>query len=276
MVALEGGWQFSGNLRESVIPKGPPSVSVIVPALNEAANLPHVLPRIPIWVDEVILVDGWSTDGTIAVARQLMPDIVVVTQDRPGKGAALRCGFKAARGDIIITIDADGSTDPAEIPVFVGALLTGVDFVKGSRFLQGGGTDDMEWYRRLGNWGFVQLVKWRFGGRFTDLCYGYNAFWRDVLERISIEGDDGFEIETSMNVQALRAQLRVCEVASREHLRLHGRSNLRAIPDGWRVLTTILRFETKPKHKAPPAREPWLGDHGERAGNVRWLGRSGY
>lgn len=219
-----------------------PNVSVVIPTINEAGNLPHVLPRIPLWVDELILVDSNSIDGTVEVARQLIPDIVVLQQERMGKGAALRAGFAAARGDIIITLDADGSTDPAEIPAFVGALLAGADFVKGSRFAQGGGTDDMEWYRRLGNWGLVQLVRWRFGGRFTDLCYGFNAFWRHVLPYMNLGNSDGFEIETSMNIQALRARLTVCEVASQELKRLHGHSKLRTFPDGWRVLKTIIRL----------------------------------
>ena len=223
-----------------------PSISVVIPAMNEEKNLPHVLPRIPKWVDEVILVDGNSKDATVAVARELIPDIRVVQQDRRGKGAALRCGFKAAKGEIIVMLDADGSTDPAEIPAFVGALLSGADFVKGSRFLQGGGTDDMEWYRFLGNWGLVKLVTLRFGGKFTDLCYGYNAFWRDALERLEIDDVDGFEIETSLNVQALRAHLKIAEVASMEARRVHGTSNLRTIPDGWRVLSTIMKLSMSP------------------------------
>ncbi len=219
-----------------------PSVSVVIPTINEAANLPHVLPRIPGWIDEIIIVDSQSTDGTIEVARRLRADVVVLQQKRMGKGAALRAGFAAARGDIIITLDADGSTDPGEIPAFVGTLLAGADFVKGSRFAQGGATDDMEWYRYLGNWGLLQLVRLRFGCRFTDLCYGYNAFWRRILPYIDLSEASGFEIETSMNIQALRAGLVVCEVSSVEFKREHGVSNLRTFPDGWRVLRTIIRL----------------------------------
>jgi glycosyltransferase involved in cell wall biosynthesis len=233
-----------------------PSVSVVIPAMNEERNLPHVLPRIPKWVDEIILVDGNSRDATVAVARELVPDIRVVQQDRKGKGAALRCGFKAARGEIIVMLDADGSTDPSEIPAFVGALLSGADFVKGSRFLQGGGTDDMEWYRFLGNWGLVKLVTLRFGGKFTDLCYGYNAFWRDALERLVIDDVDGFEIETSLNIQALRAHLKIAEVPSMEARRVHGTSNLRTIPDGWRVLSTIMKLSMTSPPEPPPGYRP--------------------
>jgi len=222
------------------------TVTVVIPALNEAENLPYVLPFIPAWVDEVVLVDGHSTDRTVEVALELLPNIRVVYQEGKGKGAALRTGFAAATGDIIIMMDADGSTDPAEIPLFCAALLRGADFVKGSRFLQGAGTADMEMHRMLGNLVFVMSVRLLFGGNFSDLCYGYNAFWRGVLSSLDLDGD-GFEIETMMNVRALRAGLKVAEVPSFEHRRRHGTSRLRAIPDGWRVLKTIFkeRFATR-------------------------------
>ncbi|GIW08002.1 MAG: hypothetical protein KatS3mg060_2807 [Dehalococcoidia bacterium] len=228
------------------------TVSVIVPALNEAENLPYVLRDIPTdYVDEVILVDGHSTDDTVAVARALMPDIRVIEQPGKGKGDALRAGFEAATGDIIVAIDADGSTDPREIPLFVGALLAGADYVKGSRFLQGGGTADMPLYRQLGNWGLTMLVRVLFGGKYTDLCYGYNAFWRRVLPQLALDAD-GFEIETLMNIRALRAELKVAEVHSFEAPRIHGEGRLRAFPDGWRVLKTILRERFRPKVDVRP------------------------
>lgn len=216
-----------------------PTVSVVIPSLNEAENLPYVLPRIPQWVDEVLLVDGYSTDNTVAIARSLIPNIRVIFQERRGKGAALRAGFAAARSDIIVMLDADGSTDPAEIPAFVGALLAGADFVKGSRFLQGGGTADMPFYRRFGNWGFVMGVRLLFGGSFSDLCYGYNAFWRHILPKLNLDGD-GFEIETMMNVRALHAGFKVAEVPSFEAPRVYGIGRLRTLPDGWRVLKTLM------------------------------------
>ena len=115
-------------------------------------------------------------------------------------------------------LDADGSTDPREIPAFVGALIAGADFVKGSRFIQGGGTADMPLYRKLGNFGFVSGVRLLFGGSYTDLCYGYNAFWRRVLPTLALNGD-GFEIETQMNVRALKDGLKVAEVPSFESRR---------------------------------------------------------
>ncbi len=169
----------------------------------------------------------------------------MVGQERKGKGNALRCGFAAATGDIIVMLDADGSTDPAEIPAYVGALLSGADFAKGTRFMQGGGTSDMELHRKMGNWGFTTLVKILFGGQYSDLCYGYNAFWAHVLPRLSLDGD-GFEIETMMNVRALRAGLLIAEVPSFEYDRIYGTSNLNAFKDGLRVLRTIFQEWVKP------------------------------
>ena len=101
---------------------------MIIPALNEAANLEELLPRLP-EVDEVVLVDGGSVDGTVEVALEVRPDIVVIEQTRRGKGNAMACGFRAATGDIVVMLDADGSADPAEIPRFVETLCAGADFV---------------------------------------------------------------------------------------------------------------------------------------------------
>ena len=230
-------------------------VTVLVPTLNEAANLPHVLPHIPGWVDEVILIDGGSTDGTVEVARRLIPTILVIGQDRRGKGAALQAGFRAARGDIIVTIDADGSTDPREIPAFVGALLGGADYAKGSRFMQGGGTDDMERFRRVGNWVLTSAVRVAFGGRYSDLCYGYNAFRRCVLPTI-LDPTDGFEIETFMNIRVLAAGYKVVEVASHEAERIHGVSHLRTLHDGCRVLRTIVSERIKTPRRRHPVPVP--------------------
>lgn len=225
-------------------------VSIVIPTKNEAANLAEVLPRLP-EVHEVILVDAGSTDGTVDVARRILPDVKVVRQTRKGKGNAMACGFQAATGRILVMFDADGSADPAEIERFVRALLDGADFAKGSRHLREGGSSDLTLLRAAGNKGLNLVANLMFWSRFSDLCYGYNAFWRDlvpVLDLPSVDQPaagkdmlwgDGFEIETVINVRLAAAKANIVEVPSFELDRIHGESNLNTFADGARVLRTI-------------------------------------
>jgi glycosyltransferase involved in cell wall biosynthesis len=235
------------------LPQRPaPRVSIVIPAKNEARNLEVILTELPP-VHQVILVDGNSVDDTVATARRVMPGIQVVQQTRKGKGNALACGFAAVTGDIIVMFDADGSADPAEIPAFVDALLAGADVAKGSRFCAGGGSEDITLLRTLGNHGLNLLTNALIKTRYTDLCYGYNAFWTSVVPYLGLPDvslpkredgrmhwGDGFEIETMLNCRIAAARLRVTEVPSVEKLRIYGESNLNAIGDGLRVLKTIL------------------------------------
>ncbi|MET3805979.1 glycosyltransferase involved in cell wall biosynthesis [Nakamurella sp. UYEF19] len=225
-----------------------PTVSIVVPARNEARNLEVVLPGLPDGV-EVIVVDGHSQDDTEQVVNVVRPDAAFVQQTRRGKGNALAVGFARATGDIIVMFDADGSADPAEIDRFVTALKNGADFAKGSRVLAGGGSADITLLRDTGNRALTWLTNRGFRTRYTDLCYGYNAFWADVLPHLDLPPThptsdtmvwgDGFEIETLINCRVAVADLRVAEVPSVELLRLFGASNLHAVRDGLRVLKTI-------------------------------------
>jgi glycosyltransferase involved in cell wall biosynthesis len=217
-----------------------PTVSVVIPTLNEARNLPIVLAELPDSIDEVVIVDGHSTDDTVAVARAARPDAILVMQEGRGKGDALRCGFAAAGGEILVMMDADGSADPAEIPLFVKALEEGADFAKGTRFAHNGGSSDITRTRLAGNRMLSATVNILYGTSYTDLCYGYNAFWRRCLPTMSIDCP-GFEVETLINIRIGRAGLNVTEVPSFERDRIHGESNLRTFRDGARVLRTIMR-----------------------------------
>jgi glycosyltransferase involved in cell wall biosynthesis len=232
------------DLRDLKPESSPPSdsivVSVVIPTLNEEANIGWVLERIPPFVGEVILVDGNSTDDTVARARSIRPDLVLVQESAPGKGAALRAGFARARGQVIVMIDADGSMDPAEIPRYLGLLSSGMDFVKGSRFSCGAGSTDITITRRMGNWALLSVVNLMYRARFSDLCYGFCAFTREALDAMHLDAD-GFEIETQIAVRALAANLRIAEVPSMESERLSGESNLRAFRDGMRILSVLLR-----------------------------------
>jgi glycosyltransferase involved in cell wall biosynthesis len=228
-----------------------PTISIVIPAKNEAHNLPHLFAALDSDYFEVILVDGNSVDDTVEVARDLRPDITVVGQTRKGKGNALACGFAQAKGDFIVMLDADGSTDPAEIPRFVKALAHGADFAKGSRFMPGAGSSDTSRLRQFGNYFLNKIVNLIYGTRYTDLGYGYNAFRRECLSIMDLEvGDhstdpgvmrwgDGFEIETLINVRIAKAGLVVAEVPSFERSRHFGSSNFNAFSDGIRILRTI-------------------------------------
>lgn len=248
-------------------------MSVIVPCLNEERNLPYVFSRLPTDVDEVVVVDGGSVDQTVERAQELWPSAVMVHQTRTGKGNALACGLAACSGDIIVMIDADGSTDPVEIPRFVTALVAGADFAKGSRFRRGGDSYDITRVRRLGNHALSAIVNVLFGTEFSDLCYGYNAFWRWVVPHLDLPPTDvpqpaggrmlwgdGFEIETLVNIRAAALGLRISEVPSVEAERLHGSSNLNAVRDGARVLRTILQEFKHRARNRPIERLPRFGD----------------
>lgn len=216
------------------------SVSVVIPTLNEAQNIPWVLLRMPSYVDEVVIVDGRSTDNTVGVAQAIRSDLVVVNERRKGKGVALRSGFAAASGDIIVMLDADGSMDPQEIGWFVSPLQHDYDFVKGSRYVTGGGSEDLTRLRRAGNRALTGLANVVLHSNYSDLCYGYIAFRRECLEILQLESD-GFEIETELIVRAAKAGLRIAEVPSLELDRISGASNLQTFRDGWRVLSTLAR-----------------------------------
>lgn len=232
-------------------------VSLVIPAKNEAANIPWVLARVPDLVDEVIIVDGLSTDGTLQVARECRPDIVVVHEMRRGKGAAVRAGFEAATGDVVVMLDADGSMDPLEIGLFVDAVLDGADLAKGSRRLPGGGSADITPVRDVGNRALLGAANALFGTEFTELCYGFMALRRDRIAELAL-GSDGFEIETEIVVRAVRCGLTVREIPSFESPRRAGASNLNAVRDGLRIVRTLLEVRLGVPRRAATEVEPGL------------------
>lgn len=235
-----------------------PKVSIVVPAINEAANVAEILPYLSGYY-EVIVVDGNSTDGTAEAARKALPTAKVITQTRKGKGNAMACGFAEVTGEAIVMFDIDGSSDPNEIPEFIKALTDGADLAKGSRFCPGGGSDDITLIRNWGNAGLNVLASLLTNTRFTDLCYGYNAFWTDQLymldlpeveatdSEIMMRGD-GFEIEALIIGRFALSGAKITEVPSFEHGRYHGHTNLNTFKDGYRVLRTILEDRAYARH----------------------------
>ncbi|MER5470785.1 glycosyltransferase family 2 protein [Streptomyces sp. NPDC002935] len=238
------------------------TVSLVIPALNEARNIAWVFEQIPACVDEVILVDGDSTDATVPMAQHCLPTVRNVRQSGPGKGNALRTGFLEAKGDFVVMMDADGSMSPAEIPHFVHFLEHGYDFVKGSRFVAGGGSLDITPIRKMGNHVLLIAANRLYHASLTDLCYGFCAFRRSFLDQLDLHAA-GFEIEAEMIVHALRSGLRIAEVPSLELPRRSGCSNLHAISDGRRVLRTL--FSERPGARSSTARSSTARPEGSAA-----------
>jgi len=222
-------------------PKPPyPRVSVVICTLNEERNLPRVLPSLPWWIDEVIIVDGHSTDRTVQVARQLRPGVKILYQQKEGKGDALKQGFEASEGEVIVTLDGDGTYPPEEMGKFVQSIVDGYDFAKGSRFLHGNPAC-MPAHRRLGNKFLVWVTNLLFRTNYTDVCSGYYAFRKRCLQGLILTRD-GFEMEQELFVRISQMKLRVVEVGHSYRRRIYGFSKTRDLRQGIKDLFWIVRF----------------------------------
>jgi glycosyltransferase involved in cell wall biosynthesis len=216
-----------------------PTITLLIPTLNEEENLPRMMSKIPSIVSETLIVDGHSKDNTVKVAKKLCPEVRIIYQKGKGKGDALRCGIQEAKGDIVVIIDADDSMDPGEVPEFVSTLMQDYDYVKGSRFLNGGSTRDMPIYRRLADRALVILENLLYGTKFTDSSYGFKAFWAKSFKDIKLQ-TNGFEIEAEIDIKAKKAGLKIAEVPCHEEKRFGGEAKLHSVRDGWRILRTII------------------------------------
>lgn len=215
-------------------------ISVVIPTLNEASNIKEVFPNIPEFVDELVVVDGNSTDGTRDEIIKFRNDAKIIVEKPYGKGAAMKTGFEKATGDLIVMMDADGSHNPKEISGLLDPILNGHDAAIGSRLLPGGGSADFTPFRKLGNSVFVAMVNSLYGSNYTDLCYGYRAFKKETLQKIPFNSK-GMEIETEQSILMKKAGLKVKEVPSFEDRRKNGNSNLNAFKDGWKILNIIIK-----------------------------------
>ena len=218
-------------------PENYPTVTVLICTFNEEKNLPRVLPKIPRWVDEILLIDGHSVDNTIEVAKEIRPEIKILNQPDTGKGNALRYGIQQASGEIIVTLDADGSTNPEDLPKFIEPLLSGYDFAKGSRFLEG--TPTQSRLRQFGNKLFVRMTNILYGTGYTDLCAGLNAFWARIFPQLDPDGTSALW-EPTINIRLKKRGLKVIEVPQRDKGRIAGKREANPVRQGLRILKVII------------------------------------
>ncbi len=223
-----------------------PKVSVVICALNEEKNLCRVLPGLPAWVDEVILVDGHSVDRTVKVAIELRPDIRTLSQPNKGKGEALKFGVAAAKNDIIVTLDADGTYPPEEMLNFVNMILNGNDLAKGTRFI-GAAPECMPRNRQFGNKILALTTNILFHSHYTDVCTGYYAFRKGLFNEIDLSSD-GFEIEQELFAKAAKMNYRIAEVPHSYRKREYGVSKTQDFRQGFKDLAWIIfLFFSTPK-----------------------------
>jgi dolichol-phosphate mannosyltransferase len=236
---------YNSPARPTRIPKHRPGgekITVIVPTRNEADNLLPVLVRARPHADELLVIDGNSTDGTRDIAVACGARVII--EDQRGKGAAIRRGITEAQGDILVFVDADGSHDPADIPALVAPILAGdADHVSGSRML--GGSDELhatiqQFVRLFGSQVITLSINYTLGVRLTDCQNGFRAIRREVAQELGLE-EDITTIEQEMIIKTVRRGFRLCEVATHEYARANGQSNFR-VQDVWHKYLLTLGY----------------------------------
>jgi len=215
-------------------------VSVVIPAYNEEKRLPNVLEGIPDFIDEVIVVDDGSGDGTYEVARAFSekdPRVKAIRLERNcGKGCAMRRGVEEASGDVIVFIDADGQHKPEDMRKLVEPIVLGeADMTIGSRR---GDLSKRPLYRRLSNIITTRMIRLKIHQYVYDTQSGFRAYRREFLPEIE---SDRYEVETETLIKAARMGARIVEVPV-DVIYDPGRENRFEIQDVWRFLKTYFRF----------------------------------
>lgn len=203
------------------------SITVIIPAKNEAEGIKHIIEQVKPYADEIIVVDGHSEDNTREIAGQHGAEVIM--DNRKGKGDAYRVGITAAKGDILVFIDADGSHKPEDIPKLTAPIVQGeADLVIGSRML--GGSDEFHGnfsnYVRMVGGGLITLfINLRFKTTLTDCLNGFRAIKKEIALSLNLKANQ-FDIEHEMIMKCLKRGYKVCEVPSHEYERKWGKSKL--------------------------------------------------
>jgi dolichol-phosphate mannosyltransferase len=218
-------------------------VSIVIPTLNEEYTIQDMIERCRPYADEILVVDGHSTDRTRKIAEEA--GIRVILDNKKGKGEALRRSIKFVTGDVIVFIDADGSHDPSDIPKLIEPIVRGqADHVSASRLIGGsselhGGFD--EFFRLTGSSFITACINWRFKVRLSESQNGFRAIKRDVIERLELK-ENITTIEQEMIMKTLKKGFRMAEIPSHEHKRKMGYSKISVRKVWFRYLYTLVKY----------------------------------
>ncbi|MBI5229339.1 glycosyltransferase family 2 protein [Candidatus Micrarchaeota archaeon] len=213
--------------------------SLILLTWNEIEGCRAVVDKIPRnSVDEILVVDAGSTDGTTAFFKKRK--IPVVIQKRKGRGDAFKEGLKNSTGDVLVFFSPDGNENPADIPKLVEGIKKGNDLVIASRFMKGSKSEDAGFVRGFGNNMFTFFVNLLFGAHVRDAVNGFRAIRRDKLERLNLSFKK-FEIELEMTIRAAKLGYKIKEIPTFEAERIGGESKAKTLSTGWLYVKTILK-----------------------------------
>jgi len=216
--------------------------TLLVMTLNEIAGMKAIMPRVNLdWCDQIIVVDGGSTDGTIEWAREQGYEVYV--QKRRGFRHAYTEVLPLVRGDVIITFSPDGNSIPELIPPLIAKMAEGYDMVNVSRYLGAAKSADDDAVTAFGNWLFTRTVNLLHGGRYTDAMVIYRAYRTQIVRDLGLDRDDGYALaeklfhtniswEPLLSVRAAKRRLKVAEIPGDEPPRIGGKRKLKIIQWG--------------------------------------------
>ncbi len=214
-------------------------VTLIGATWNEFEAASVVLPKIDrAVVDEIIIVDGGSTDGTVEFSKS--QGYTVFQQTEPGYGAAMKEAVDRASGDIIIEFPPDGNSMPERIRDVVSKLQEGYDFVIASRYKDGAKSEDDDFLTAIGNWGFTLVTNILFWSSYTDVLVGFRGYKKSAYEKLDMTAT-GLDWSIQMPIQFRKKRLRVADIPADEPKRIGGVRKMKPFKTGWRILKTLIK-----------------------------------
>ena len=217
-----------------------PKVSAVIPTLNEVSTIKMVLDSLPKdVVDEVLVIDGHSTDGTVELVKSL--GYQVYFEEGNGFGAAFATGAKKATGEIVVFINSDFSHDAADIPKFLEKIKEGYDMVMASRYMKGGGSEDDSLLHYIGNRIITFTVNLVHRTHFSDILYFYLAAKKEVFDRVETKAQ-GFEYCIYWPIKSHKGCFKITQIPSFERKRAGGKAKVNALIHGTKIFLSIFKY----------------------------------